>query len=157
VKEHQTIDAFDQSGDAFQVGENLLLRNRVLVCQGGDLGGRVDHQRHRAPRGMHEEQLIVRAQRTRWQAEVPAEINDGHNPSLDIDHTEYNLRRGVRYRGDRHQTNDACHSEACHGVALLIQSRQHELTPLVHHCAAPGHPQVVDDRRRRVRWQMTRD
>jgi hypothetical protein len=95
VKEHQTIDAFDQSGHAFQVGENLLLRNRVLVCQGGDLGDRVDHQRHRAPRGVHGEQLIVRAQRTLWQAEAPAEINDGHNPSLDIDHTEYNLRRGV--------------------------------------------------------------
>jgi hypothetical protein len=79
---------------------------------------------------MHEEQLIVRAQLTLWQAEAPAEINNGHKPSLDIDHTEYNLR-GVRYRGHLHQTNDSCHNEAWHGVALLIQGRHYELTPLV--------------------------
>jgi hypothetical protein len=32
VKEHPTIDAFKHSGHAFQAGENLLLRNHVLVC-----------------------------------------------------------------------------------------------------------------------------
>ena len=74
-----------------------------------------------------------------WQPEAPGEIDDGNNLSLDIDHTEHNLR-SVRYRGDLNYMNDACRGGERHNISLLVQGKNHELMCAIHRPSAPERP-----------------